>query len=55
MLGEEEAVRLVRLLLPYVNELLVNLKALFSGDPVTTMKVWAVVPVAIAPTRALSP
>ncbi|CAA7408078.1 unnamed protein product [Spirodela intermedia] len=38
MLGEEDAIRVVRLLLPYVNELLINLKALFSGDPATTMK-----------------
>uniref|UniRef100_A0A1D1XUA7 Reticulon-like protein n=1 Tax=Anthurium amnicola TaxID=1678845 RepID=A0A1D1XUA7_9ARAE len=38
MVGEEEAIWLVRLLLPYVNEVLHKLKALFSGDPATTMK-----------------
>lgn len=38
MVGEEEAVWLLRLLLPYVNELLLKLRVLFSGDPETTMK-----------------
>ncbi|URD98114.1 Reticulon [Musa troglodytarum] len=42
MVGEEEAIWLLRLLLPYVNELLLKIRALFSGDPATTMKarVW---------------
>ena len=39
VLGEEEAMWLLRLVLPYVNELLLKLRALFSGDPSTTMKV----------------
>lgn len=39
VLGEEEAVWLVKLILPYLNEFLLKLKALFSGDPATTMKV----------------
>lgn len=39
VLGEEEAIWLLRLVLPYVNELLLKLRALFSGDPATTMKV----------------
>ncbi|XP_038978466.1 reticulon-like protein B21 [Phoenix dactylifera] len=38
MVGEEEAIWLLRLLLPYINELLLKLRALFSGDPATTMK-----------------
>ncbi|KAM4133414.1 hypothetical protein ACJW30_01G326800 [Castanea mollissima] len=38
VLGEEEAIWLLRLVLPYVNELLLKLRALFSGDPATTMK-----------------
>ncbi|KAL0013536.1 hypothetical protein SO802_000605 [Lithocarpus litseifolius] len=38
VLGEEEAIWLLRLVLPYVNELLLKLRALFSGDPSTTMK-----------------
>lgn len=38
VVGEEEAVRLVKLILPYVNEFLLKIKALFSGDPATTMK-----------------
>ncbi|XP_073003357.1 uncharacterized protein [Typha latifolia] len=38
MVGEEEAIWLVRLLLPYINEMLSKLRALFSGDPATTMK-----------------
>lgn len=39
VLGEQEAIWLLRLVLPYVNELLLKLRALFSGDPATTMKV----------------
>lgn len=36
--GEEEAIWLLRLILPYMNEFLLKLRALFSGDPSTTMK-----------------
>lgn len=39
VLGEEEAIWLLKLVLPYLNEFLLKLKALFSGDPATTMKV----------------
>ena len=39
VVGEEEAVWLVKLILPCVNEFLLKIKALFSGDPATTMKV----------------
>ncbi|XP_010930926.1 uncharacterized protein [Elaeis guineensis] len=38
MVGEEEAIWLLRLFLPYINELLLKLKALFSGDPAATLK-----------------
>ncbi|XP_008790667.2 reticulon-like protein B21 [Phoenix dactylifera] len=38
MVGEEEAIWLLRLFLPYINELLSKLRDLFSGDPATTMK-----------------
>ncbi|KAF7838153.1 reticulon-like protein B21 [Senna tora] len=38
VLGEEEATWVLRLILPYLNELLSKLRALFSGDPGTTMK-----------------
>lgn len=38
VLGEEEAIWLLKLILPYLNEFLLKLKALFSGDPATTMK-----------------
>ncbi|KAJ3693327.1 hypothetical protein LUZ60_008807 [Juncus effusus] len=38
LVGEEEAIWLLRFLLPYLNELLLTLKSLFSGDPATTMK-----------------
>ncbi|GAB4832702.1 hypothetical protein Ancab_006719 [Ancistrocladus abbreviatus] len=38
VLGEEEAIWLVRLVLPYLNELLLKVKDLFSGDPAMTMK-----------------
>ncbi|PQM35652.1 reticulon-like protein B21 [Prunus yedoensis var. nudiflora] len=40
VVGEEEAMWLLKLVLPYLNELLVKMKALFSGDPATTIKVW---------------
>lgn len=39
VLGEEEATWVLRMILPYLNELLSKLRALFSGDPGTTMKV----------------
>lgn len=39
VLGEGEAIWLLKLILPYLNEFLLKLKALFSGDPATTMKV----------------
>jgi len=39
LLGEEEAIWLLRLVLPYINEVLLNLRSLFSGEPATTMKV----------------
>lgn len=50
MVGEEEAIWLLRLLLPYINELLLKIRALFSGDPATTMKarVWLPRPVFLA-------
>ncbi|KAI3964900.1 hypothetical protein MKX01_030275 [Papaver californicum] len=38
MVGEEEAIWLLRLILPYLNEFILKLKSLFSGDPATTMK-----------------
>ncbi|XP_051114341.1 reticulon-like protein B21 [Andrographis paniculata] len=38
VIGEEEAIRVTKMFLPYLNEFLVNLKDLFSGDPATTMK-----------------
>ncbi|GMI84372.1 reticulon 21 [Hibiscus trionum] len=38
VVGKEEAIWLLELFLPYLNEFLLKLKALFSGDPATTMK-----------------
>ncbi|KAK8620119.1 hypothetical protein V6N13_066604 [Hibiscus sabdariffa] len=38
VVGEEEAIWLLELFLPYMNEFLLKFKALFSGDPATTMK-----------------
>ncbi|PPR98171.1 hypothetical protein GOBAR_AA22493 [Gossypium barbadense] len=38
VVGEEEAIWLLKLVLPYLNEFLLQLRALFSGDPSTTMK-----------------
>ncbi|XP_058186523.1 reticulon-like protein B21 [Rhododendron vialii] len=38
VVGEGEAMWLVKMVLPYLNEFLVKLRALFSGDPATTMK-----------------
>lgn len=40
VVGEEEAVWLLKLILPYINEFLSQIRALFSGDPATTMKVF---------------
>ncbi|CAN6459000.1 unnamed protein product [Victoria cruziana] len=37
-LREEDAIRLLRLVLPYLNEILLRVKSIFSGDPATTMK-----------------
>ncbi|XP_063947914.1 reticulon-like protein B21 isoform X2 [Daucus carota subsp. sativus] len=36
--GVEEAIWLLKMILPYVNEFLLKARALFSGDPATTMK-----------------
>ncbi|KAK9149803.1 hypothetical protein Scep_008560 [Stephania cephalantha] len=38
LIGEEEAIWVLHLVLPYLNEFLLKLKRLFSGDPATTMK-----------------
>ncbi|KAJ1256173.1 hypothetical protein BS78_K073400 [Paspalum vaginatum] len=38
LVGEEEAIWILRLVLPYINEVLLNLRSLFSGEPATTMK-----------------
>ena len=38
LVGEEDAIWLLRLVLPYINEVLLNLRSLFSGEPATTMK-----------------
>ncbi|CAA0806500.1 Reticulon-like protein B21 [Striga hermonthica] len=38
VVGEEDAMWIVKLILPYLNEFLLKLRALFSGDPATTMK-----------------
>ncbi|XP_021731361.1 reticulon-like protein B21 [Chenopodium quinoa] len=38
VMGEEEAVWLVKLVLPYLNEFLLKLRGFFSGDPAVTMK-----------------
>ncbi|KAF3775107.1 Reticulon-like protein B21 [Nymphaea thermarum] len=38
-LREEDAIWLLRLVLPYLNEILFRVKSIFSGDPATTMKV----------------
>ncbi|GMH04462.1 hypothetical protein Nepgr_006301 [Nepenthes gracilis] len=40
--GEEEAIWLLRLILPYLNEFLLKIRCLFSGDPAMTMKLAAV-------------
>lgn len=36
---EEDVKRMLRLIMPYLNESLHQLRALFSGDPSTTLKV----------------
>ncbi|XP_058114094.1 reticulon-like protein B21 isoform X2 [Magnolia sinica] len=38
VVGEEEAIWIIRMILPYFNELLFKIRGLFSGDPATTMK-----------------
>lgn len=38
VVGEEEAIWVLKLVLPYLNEFLLKFKALFSGDPATTIK-----------------
>ncbi|KAJ4840967.1 hypothetical protein Tsubulata_018161 [Turnera subulata] len=38
VVGEHEAIWLMKLILPYLNEFLLKIRALFSGDPATTMK-----------------
>ncbi|KAI8004568.1 Reticulon-like protein B21 [Camellia lanceoleosa] len=38
VVGEEEAVCLVKIILPYLNEFLLKFRALFCGDPATTIK-----------------
>ncbi|KAL2481158.1 Reticulon-like protein B21 [Abeliophyllum distichum] len=38
VVGEEDAIWLLKLILPYINEFLLKIRALFSGDPATTMK-----------------
>ncbi|XP_060210131.1 protein NETWORKED 2D-like isoform X2 [Lycium barbarum] len=38
VVGEEEAVWILKLILPFINEFLLTIRALFSGDPSTTMK-----------------
>ncbi|GJZ26438.1 hypothetical protein Tco_0570691 [Tanacetum coccineum] len=38
VIGEDEAIWALRLFLPYINEFLLKVKVLFSGDPATTMK-----------------
>lgn len=36
---EEDVKRMLRLIMPYLNESLLQLKTFFSGDPSTTLKV----------------
>ncbi|KAG5569446.1 hypothetical protein H5410_059212 [Solanum commersonii] len=38
VVGEEEALWILELILPLINEFLLKIRALFSGDPSTTMK-----------------
>ncbi|XP_068648123.1 reticulon-like protein B21 [Aristolochia californica] len=38
IVGEEEAIWVAKLILPYFNELLFKLRSLFSGDPATTLR-----------------
>ncbi|KAJ8497279.1 hypothetical protein OPV22_007831 [Ensete ventricosum] len=41
VVGEEDAIWLLKMLLPYINELLLKFRGLFSGDPATTLKLAA--------------
>ncbi|URE34993.1 Reticulon [Musa troglodytarum] len=41
VVGEEDAIWLLKMLLPYLNELLLKFRGLFSGDPETTLKLAA--------------
>lgn len=38
VLGEEEVIWILKMILPYFNEVLCKIRGLFSGDPATTMK-----------------
>ncbi|XP_042508875.1 reticulon-like protein B21 isoform X2 [Macadamia integrifolia] len=38
IVGEQEAIWVLKLILPYLNEFLLKLRSIFSGDPATTMK-----------------
>ncbi|KAJ4959463.1 hypothetical protein NE237_026574 [Protea cynaroides] len=38
IVGEQEAIWVLKLVLPYLNEFLLKLRSIFSGDPATTMK-----------------
>ncbi|GJZ79829.1 hypothetical protein Tco_0644666 [Tanacetum coccineum] len=42
VIGEDEEIWALRLFLPYINEFLLKVKALFSGDPATTMKLLSI-------------
>lgn len=44
MVEEEEVIRFGKRIVPFVNEILQNLKALFRGDPAVTMKVFFLFP-----------
>ncbi|CAL9079931.1 unnamed protein product [Musa acuminata var. zebrina] len=41
VVGEDDAIWLLKMLLPYINELLLKFRGLFSGDPATTLKLAA--------------
>ncbi|GJZ01900.1 hypothetical protein Tco_0519861 [Tanacetum coccineum] len=43
VIGEDEAIWALRLFLPYINEFLLKVKALFLGDLATTMKVMQII------------
>ncbi|XP_043702715.1 reticulon-like protein B21 isoform X2 [Telopea speciosissima] len=38
IVGEQEAIWVLKFILPYLNEFLLKLRSIFSGDPATTMK-----------------